>query len=177
MAAITDELSMAVQIATKAHKGQKDKVGADYILHPLAVSSYCKTERGKIAAVLHDVVEDTDVTLDDLRAAGIGEDVVAAVDCLSKRDGEALEDYFCRIVPNDIAVEVKFADMRHNSDATRWSDGLRDKAAENTEKYGERIRRLFQRVGSERVAGLLSKETYDYVYRFVERGDVRDQLT
>jgi len=172
VATIADKLSVAMQIATKAHEGQKDKVGVDYILHPLAVSSYCKTERGKIAAVLHDVVEDTDVTLDDLRAAGVGEDVAAAVDCLTWRDDEPLEDYFSRIVPNDIAVEVKFADMRHNSDAARYPDDMRDRAAENTKKYGERIRRLFQLVGSERVAGLLSKETYDYIYRFVERGDV-----
>jgi len=174
MTTVTDELSVATQIATKAHEGQKDKVGVDYILHPLTVSSYCKTERGKIAAVLHDVVEDTDVTLDDLRAAGIGEDVVAAVDCLTWRSGEALEDYFCRIVPNDIAVEVKFADMRHNGDAARWPDDMRDRAVKGTKKYEERIRRLFQSVGSERVAGLLSKETYDRIYRCVERGDLSD---
>jgi len=165
MAEIADELSAAIRIATRAHEGQKDKVGVDYILHPLAVSSYCKTERGKIAAVLHDVVEDTDVTLDDLRAAGIGEDVVAAVDCLTWRVDEALEDYFSRIVPNDVAVEVKFADMRHNGDKARWPDEMRDRAAKDAEKYGERMRRLFQSVGAERVAGLLSKETYDCVYR------------
>ena len=83
------EYEKALLIATKAHEGQKSKNGEDYILHPITVSIYCITERGKIAALLHDVVEDTDVTLEDLRREGFGEDILNAVDCVSKREGDS----------------------------------------------------------------------------------------
>ena len=138
------ELSTALQLAARAHDGQKDRVGMDYVWHPISVAQYCKTERAKIAALLHDVVEDTDTTLEDLRDAGIGEDVIAAVDCLTKRQDEAVEDYLRRVASDDIAVEVKFADMRHNGDKSRFPADRKEEAEANARKYAARKRLLFK---------------------------------
>jgi (p)ppGpp synthase/HD superfamily hydrolase len=155
-----DERAIALQIARKAHDGQKDKVGEDYIKHPLTVSYYCKTERGQIAALLHDVVEDSDVTLKDLRAAGIGEDVITAVKCLTKIKDEKLTDYYNRVALNDIATEVKFADMRHNSDRSRFPKDRQKEAEENNQRYFERAKELSRIAGKERSKSLMTDETY-----------------
>ncbi|MGF7238924.1 MAG: HD domain-containing protein, partial [Frankia sp.] len=94
-------LADAVALATRYHDGQLDKAGEEYIGHPLRVMSTVAAtaplagidvQAAQIAAALHDVVEDTDLTLDDLRALGYGDDVVAAVDALSKRPGEKIEN-------------------------------------------------------------------------------------
>ncbi|MCL2147866.1 MAG: HD domain-containing protein [Methanomassiliicoccaceae archaeon] len=156
------EYEKALRIATEAHEGQKDKSGMDYILHPIAVSGYCVTPAGRIAALLHDVVEDTHVTLGDLRAAGFSEDIVTAVDCVSKREGEAVGDYLARVATSDIAAEVKFADMRHNG--TRWPAGRPEGEAEaNYHKYNSRARTLLRLVGPERAARLMTAGTYEWV--------------
>ena len=161
-ASFRQEFEKALEIAREAHEGQKDMSGRDYILHPIAVSEFCVTERGKIAALLHDVVEDTAVTLDDLRAAGFGEDIVTAVDCISKRKGEELPDYLGRVALSDIATEVKFADMRHNG--TRWpADRPKKEVKKNFKKYNGRAKQLFILVGAERAAEAMSKETYEWV--------------
>ena len=158
------EFCKALMLATKAHKGQKDISGEDYILHPITVSVYCITEKGKIAALLHDVVEDTDVTLDDLRAAGFGDDIVTAVDCLSKRKDEAVSHYLERVASNDIAAEVKFADMRHNGSRTkRPIDSPKGWVKKNYKKYNKRSQQLFTIVGAGRAAGAMSEETYEWV--------------
>ncbi|MDR0309579.1 MAG: HD domain-containing protein [Candidatus Methanoplasma sp.] len=152
----------ALHIAVKAHDGQKDMSGNNYVLHPIAVSGYCMTERAKIAALLHDVVEDTDVTLDDLREAGFGDDIVTAVDCVSKRDGEETIDYLKRVATDDIATEVKFADMRHNG--MRWPAGRPKKEAKkNFKKYNRRAKQLLLLVGEERAKRAMSEETYEWV--------------
>jgi len=142
-----DELAIALQIAIKAHAGQKDKVGMDYIWHPVTVALYCRSARGKIAALLHDVVEDTPLALADLRAAGIGEDILAAVDRLTKRKGETVDEYYKRVAANDIATEVKFADMRHNSDVSRFPLDRQDEAAANALKYQQRTQKLRRLTG------------------------------
>ena len=135
-----NELQTAVEIAFKAHHGQKDKVGVDYIWHPITVATYCTGERAKITAILHDVVEDSDVTLDDLRKAGIGEDVIVAVGCLTKSadKAETVEQYYKRVASNKIATEVKLADIKHNSCLDRWGKDNQDKAIVNAKKYAER---------------------------------------
>lgn len=120
---MTDLVTMARTIATDAHRGQTDKAGAPYIGHPARVAAHAAAaggdERVVAAAWLHDVVEDTAVTPDDLRAAGIPEDVVAAVVAVSKVAGEATEDYFARINADPIAVAVKTADLADNTDPAR----------------------------------------------------------
>lgn len=112
-------LERAIRIAKTAHEGQVDKAGMPYFLHPMKVMSQVKTEDEKIVAVLHDVVEDTAVTLDDLRREGFAESLIEAVDALTKRPGESRMDAARRLRPNLIARAVKIADVRHNLDPSR----------------------------------------------------------
>lgn len=107
-------IELAIQIAVHAHRGQTDLSGQPYILHPLRVMMSMAEPEDMAAAVLHDVVEDCDVTLNDLRGAGLPEAVVVAVDCLTKRKGEAYERYLERVSGNPIARRVKLADLEDN---------------------------------------------------------------
>jgi (p)ppGpp synthase/HD superfamily hydrolase len=112
-------LNKAIEIAAKAHRGQFDKGGNPYILHPLRVMLNCESEYVKICAVLHDVIEDTDITLNDLKEQGFNNDIIAALHCLTKQAGETYDDFIARILPNKIACEVKLADLIDNMDLTR----------------------------------------------------------
>lgn len=115
---------LAEAIATHAHAGQTDKAGAPYIDHPRAVAAMVAdahrdphTVHAAVqAAWLHDVVEDTDVTLDDLRAAGFGQSVVSAVDSVTRRDGELYSDLIARAADHPIGRLVKLMDNKHNTD-------------------------------------------------------------
>lgn len=109
----------AVRIARAAHEGQVDKSGNPYIGHPLRVMAGVSGEHARMAAVLHDVVEDTSVTAEDLRAAGCPAEVVATVLALSHRDGEAQEDYLARVLTDPVAVQVKRADIADNTSPPR----------------------------------------------------------
>lgn len=111
----------AVAIATAAHEGQTDKSGHPYIGHPLRVMARVDAEHEKMVAVLHDVVEDTDVTADDLLAAGCPPEVVAAVVAISKVDGEDQETYLARVAADPIALVVKRADIADNSSPARMA--------------------------------------------------------
>src|SRR4051812_21862726 len=108
-------IEKALQVAAKAHEGQRDKEGLPYILHPLRAMMRVQGEEAQIVAVLHDVIEDTPVTADDLRAAGFSEAVVAAVVCVTHRRDEPYADYVVRCKGNDIARRVKVADLEDNS--------------------------------------------------------------
>lgn len=111
------------ETAEKAHAGQTDKAGKPYIHHPLRVSQLVKGGVDEIlTALLHDVAEDTEITLDDLRTLGYSDSVVNAVDCMSQREGEARKDYLNRLKPNETARRVKLADLTHNSDISRIKD-------------------------------------------------------
>ena len=89
-------LEDAISIAAEAHRGQRDKAGAPYLLHPLRLMLRMDSEAAMMAAVLHDVVEDSDWTLERLRERGFSEEVVGAVACLTHRDGESYEDFVVR---------------------------------------------------------------------------------
>ena len=115
MATLEDAILLAVQ----KHRGQVDKAGQPYILHPMRVMCRMKTEHEMMAAILHDIVEDTDVSLDDLRDAGYPEAVIEAVDCLSRREGESYEDFLERTKTNPLAVQVKLGDLQDNMDIRR----------------------------------------------------------
>lgn len=137
-------LVLAEQIATKAHEGQVDKAGVPYIHHPRTVSSFCDSVEGKIVGWLHDVVEDTDVTLEDLRMQGFDEVLLEALDCVTKPEvGYDEEAYYKRIKSNPLAKEVKLADLKHNSDMSRIPDGLSEeqynKWISRKEKYAGHI--------------------------------------
>jgi (p)ppGpp synthase/HD superfamily hydrolase len=112
-------LDKAVRIASQVHEGQVDKYGKPYILHPLRVMMRCSEERAMIVAVLHDVIEDSDMIIEDIRQEGFDDEAVAAIDCLTKRDGEAYMDYLERVKPNPLAVQVKLADLADNMDPMR----------------------------------------------------------
>jgi len=138
-------LEHAIAIAAKAHQGQADKGGLPYILHPLAVMLSMPKEDydGQIVAVLHDVVEDTEVRLDDLRE-WLAEHLVDAVEAITKREGETNREYWARCRGNAIAARVKIADMKHNSSVERISvlpydqqEYLCRKYAEALEYFGE----------------------------------------
>jgi hypothetical protein len=108
-------IEKALQIAAKAHEGQRDKEGLPYILHPLRVMAAVAGEDAQIAAILHDVIEDTPVTADDLRAAGFSQTVVAAVVRLTHGKDEPYADYVVGCKGDDIARRVKLGDLADNT--------------------------------------------------------------
>lgn len=109
----------AIALALQAHRGQLDRAGQPYILHPLRVMMLVSGIEARIVAVLHDVVEDTPTTLDDLRALGYSEAIVTAVDHLTRRDDETYEQFIERIKPHPLARHVKLADLMDNMDLRR----------------------------------------------------------
>jgi (p)ppGpp synthase/HD superfamily hydrolase len=115
-------IEKAIEIAARAHAGQIDKAGAPYVFHPLRLMLAVTGQNERMAAVLHDVVEDTAVTLDDLRAAGFPPEVIEAVDILTKREGESRLDAAVRASRNPVARVVKLADVEDNMDLRRIAD-------------------------------------------------------
>lgn len=109
-------------LAARAHEGQVDKAGQPSLLHPLRMMLSLTDPAARIVAVLHDVVEDCGVTLDDLRAAGFDETVVRAVEAVTARDGESYEQFVERAGRDPIARQVKLADLRDNSDPRRIAE-------------------------------------------------------
>jgi (p)ppGpp synthase/HD superfamily hydrolase len=112
-------IDKALQIASRAHEGQKDKDGLPYILHPLRVMNSVEGEEARIVAVLHDAIEDTSVTEDELRREGFDHSVVTAVLCVTHRKDESYADYVIRCKGNEIARRVKLADLEDNARPSR----------------------------------------------------------
>lgn len=127
-------IERAIAIALTAHSGQVDKAGAPYILHPLRLMVQMDTEDEQLAALLHDVVEDSDLTLDDLRDEGLPESVLAALALLTHQAGEDYEDYVRRIADNPLARKVKLADLADNMRLDRIPNPT-PKDLERLEKY------------------------------------------
>ncbi|MBK7179692.1 MAG: HD domain-containing protein [Chloroflexi bacterium] len=127
-------LDTALAIAIQAHAGQVDKAGQPYILHPLRLMFQMATEEEMITAVLHDVVEDSDVTLDALRQAGFSEKVITAVAAVSRQDDETYEEFIRRLRPNALAAKVKLADLTDNMDIRRLKT-ITPKDLARIEKY------------------------------------------
>ncbi|MVX66583.1 GTP pyrophosphokinase [Clostridium chromiireducens] len=127
-------IEKAILIAVNAHKGQIDKGGSPYILHPLRLMFSREDETEKICAVLHDVIEDTDVTLDYLREQGFSKEVLSALDALTRRNDENYEQFIDRIIENKIACNVKLADLNDNMDISRIKNPT-EKDYERLEKY------------------------------------------
>lgn len=124
----------AVQIATRAHAGQYDKAGEDYIRHPLRVAERCESPKAKIVALLHDTIEDTDVTEEYLRQQGFPSDIVDAVLSVTRREGEDYEAYIRRAALNSIGRQVKIADLEDNMDIRRLPD-ITDRDVVRLRKY------------------------------------------
>ena len=131
----------AIELALKTHKGQQQRNGAPYILHPLYVMQQVKGEVLQTAAVLHDVVEDSALTLEDLSREGFSQEVVRLVDAMSKRPGEDYEVYIQRLARTPAAIPIKLADLRHNMDALRLVD-VTEKDGMRFQRYHKAYRQL-----------------------------------
>ena len=131
-------VDLALSIARKAHEGQLDKAGVDYIEHPIYVASQVDTEEEKAVALLHDVIEDSPVSAEELLQAGLPETVVTAVQVLTKKKEQDYQTYLETVKKNPLARVVKLADLKHNSDLSRLSS-VTDKDLERFEKYKKAI--------------------------------------
>jgi (p)ppGpp synthase/HD superfamily hydrolase len=131
-------LEQAIEVAVNAHRGQRDKVGMPYILHPLTVMGSVQGFEAKMVAVLHDTVEDTHVKIQDL-ARVFPAPVVAAVDAISKREGETNREYWSRVKANTLALRVKLADIAHNSSPERQECLEPDERAYLEKKYRKAV--------------------------------------
>ncbi len=132
----------AFLLARKAHKGQMDKSGTAYIKHPVAVARMCSTKEERITALLHDVIEDTDITSDNLFSYGIPLDIVDAIVCLSKKKGIDYFEYLRNVKKNPLARAVNIADFTHNMNLSRLNS-ISDEDIRRVEKYKKAI--LFMR--------------------------------
>lgn len=130
----TDLTKKAMKIAFDAHKDQKDKSGIPYIYHPIHLAEQMEDEETTCVALLHDVVEDTNISFEDLRREGFPDSVLDALKLLTHDKSVPYMEYIENIMDNPIAVRVKLADLRHNSDLTRL-DVVDEKARERVEKY------------------------------------------
>ena len=131
-------LELALSIATEAHRGQFDKAGIDYIEHPIYVASQVDTEEEKAVALLHDVIEDSPVSAEELLIAGLPEEVVTAVQVLTKKKEQDYQTYLETVKKNPLARVVKLADLKHNSDLSRLPS-ITAKDRERLKKYKKAI--------------------------------------
>lgn len=131
----------ALKLCFEAHKNQLDKSGMPYVFHPFHLAEQMKDEATTAVALLHDVIEDTDYTLDDLRKLGFTEDVVSAVGLMTHAEGVPYMEYVAEIKKNPIAKAVKLADLRHNSDTSRL-DVVTERDIAREAKYAEAIKLL-----------------------------------
>ncbi len=134
-------LEDAIALAVRAHRGQVDKGGMPYILHPLGVMLRMRTEAEMMVAVLHDVIEDTEYTIEALRQEGYPEEVLASLDHVTRREGESYEAFTRRAGENPVARRVKMADLEDNMDVRRIED-LTDKDLERLRRYQRAWRML-----------------------------------
>lgn len=131
-------LGKVLVLATNAHAGQFDRGGKPYILHPLKVMHYLKTDDEELQciALLHDVIEDTDTSWNDLEAIGCTERVIAAVKALTKMPGQTYTEYKQVVFANEDAMRVKLCDLRHNTDIRRLK-GVTQKDVDRITKYNQ----------------------------------------
>ena len=137
----TEMTKKALKLCFEAHKEQIDKSGMPYVFHPFHLAEQMQDEESTIVALLHDVIEDTEYTLEDLRKMGFGDSVLAAIDLMTHEDGVPYMDYVEKIKTDPIARTVKLADLRHNSDMTRL-DVVTSRDQERAEKYLTAIKLL-----------------------------------
>ena len=130
----TPKTKMALKLCFEAHKEQVDKSGMPYVFHPFHLAEQMNTEETTIVALLHDLVEDTDYTIEDLVDMGFDKSITDAIALMTHADNVAYMDYVRAIKDNPIAKTVKLADLKHNSDLTRL-EIVDEKALSRREKY------------------------------------------
>lgn len=137
----TEMTKKAMKLSFEAHRDQCDKGGMPYVYHPFHLAEQMDSEETVIVALLHDAVEDSDYTLDDIAKMGFSKTVTDALDLMTRRDGVPYMDYVSKLKENPVARAVKLADLRHNSDLSRL-DAVDEKALERVEKYKRAIELL-----------------------------------
>lgn len=130
----TPKTKLAMRICFEAHKEQQDKSGMPYVFHPFHLAEQMQTEETTVVALLHDVVEDTECTIEDLMRLGFDRTITEAIALMTHAEDVDYMDYVRAIKGNPIARVVKLADLRHNSDLTRL-DRVDEKALRRREKY------------------------------------------
>lgn len=131
---------LASKIAYKAHEGQTDKAGVPYIFHPIHIAEQMDNEESCIVALLHDVVEDSNITLEYL-SKYFNEDIIEALRILTKEENDDYVEYIKRVKTNKLATKVKLKDLEHNMDLTRL-DEITDDDRNRSKKYSDAIRYL-----------------------------------
>lgn len=137
----TDLTKKAMRIAFDAHKEQVDKGGMPYIYHPIHLAEQMDDEYSTCVALLHDTVEDTDITFDELSKQGFPAEVIDAIKLMTHDEGVPYMDYVKQIKSNDVAKKVKLADLKHNSNLSRLNN-IDNKTKERVEKYRQAIKLL-----------------------------------
>lgn len=159
-------LEVAIILAVRAHKGQVDKGGEPYILHPLRVMMRMGTDEERVVAVLHDALEDTTLTTEDLRSAGFSEMIIGALEALTRRENEHgvgikevyLAEFIPRIAKNSLARAVKLADLEDNMDPNRAPPNETDNAyASQMRKYAKAKTYLLKSIEIEQLERQLKK--------------------
>lgn len=140
-----DIIETSLQIALNAYKGQKDKAGQTYILHPLRIMEKMASLEEKAVALLHDVIEDSDYTAEDLLDAGVPSKVVEAVQALTKQDNEDYDDFIGRVLKNELATKIKIADIEDNINVLRLKT-VNDTDLKRIAKYHNAWKRLIKGV-------------------------------
>ena len=131
---------LASKIAYKAHEGQTDKAGVPYIFHPIHIAEQMDSEESCVVALLHDVIEDSDITLEILNKY-FNDDIITALRVLTKKENDDYVMYIKRVKTNKLATKVKIKDLEHNRDLTRL-DEVTDKDRKRSLKYWQAIRYL-----------------------------------
>ena len=138
---MVNDLNKAIQIACEAHQGQTDKAGKPYILHPLRLLLKFSNIDEQITAVLHDVIEDSDFTLDDLKNSEFSDSILIAVDCLTKKTNVDYSLYLEQVSRNELARKIKIEDLRDNLDLSRLNT-IESKDLDRVKKYHEALKFL-----------------------------------
>ena len=141
----TDLTKQAMKLCFAAHKDQTDKSGLPYVFHPFHLAEQMPDEESTVVALLHDVVEDTPYTLEDLAQMGFPQSVLEALRLMTHDPSVPYLDYVAKLKSNPITRRVKLADLRHNSDLTRL-DRVDEKARQRVEKYAAAIRLLEEEI-------------------------------
>lgn len=136
-------LQKAIDTAVKAHNDQLDRYNSPYIMHVMRVMMRGKNENEKICGLLHDVVEDTDWTFEDLQKEGFPEGIISAVRCLTKGEEELYDDYIARVKTNKLAIAVKLNDLEDNMDVRRMNK-MEEKDVARFNKYLKAYKELIE---------------------------------
>ncbi|WP_222128611.1 GTP pyrophosphokinase [Paenibacillus xylanexedens] len=135
------DIELAISIALQAHKGQRDKGEHPYILHPLAVMNRVESMEEKIVAVLHDVIEDSEVTIEELRGLGFSEEILTAIQLLTRSTEDSYEEFIEKTTTNRTARKVKIADIQENMNISRIKNPTQEDV-HRLEKYRKALERL-----------------------------------